>query len=59
MEKDDRPPIVFSQSVISLLRKMQTNLNPQMSSKSPNRTTIYMGCLEELVDFVTKKLDAE
>ncbi len=58
-EQDDRPAVVFSQSVIAMLRKMQTTINPVLSLKHPNRTALYMKCLEELVEFVTAKLDLE
>jgi hypothetical protein len=30
-----------------------------LSLKHPNRTALFMNCLEELVEFVTKKLDSE
>jgi hypothetical protein len=45
--------------MIAMLRKMQNNINPNMSLKNLNRTSIYMESLQELVEFITKKLEAE
>ena len=42
-----------------MLKKMQAINNPILSLKHPNRTSLFMNCLEELVEFVMKKLDSE
>jgi hypothetical protein len=43
--------------MIYTLKTMQTNVNSILSLKNSNRTSQYMDCLKELVEFVTAKLD--
>jgi hypothetical protein len=57
--KDNRPAIKFSQSLIALVKECQDKNGEKLKPKTPNRSRVFMECLERIVKLALTELNSD
>jgi hypothetical protein len=53
LKPDNRPIVVFSQVLIAEIKKIQHAYNPSMGRQCEKRVSVFMNCIQKIVEFVT------
>ena len=56
---DDRPAVLFSQSIISKIKTLQKEYSAKLACKAPDRSINFMKCIRTLVVFAIVDLSSE